>query len=128
MHSPVVLQRYDRHQKYQHAHAADPMGKAAPEQTSLAHGLHIRQNGSAGGGKAADGLKKGIDIVGDLLAEIKGKGPDGRNHDPGKANDNVAFLGINDFAGRTRQKSKGQSYHQRHCNSQQEIDQAPLPV
>ena len=44
MHGVAVAHRQDRHDEHQHAHAADPMGKAAPQQAAPAEGLHRRQD------------------------------------------------------------------------------------
>ena len=37
--------------------------------------LHLRQNGSAGGGKAGYGFKQGINVEGDCFGNIKGDCP-----------------------------------------------------
>ena len=44
-------------QEYQHAHTANPVGKAAPEQRTMGQGFHILQNAGTGGGKTGNGLK-----------------------------------------------------------------------
>ena len=50
-------QRQQREQKHQNAHAADPVGKAAPEQNTVGQPLHGGQDAGTGGGKAGDRLK-----------------------------------------------------------------------
>ena len=101
----------DRHQ-HQHAHAANPVGKAAPEQVAALHGFYIRQNGGAGGGKAADCFKKGIHIRGDVTAEDKGKSADGGEHQPANGHDGKALFGKDVMVFRTDRKG-----HQRSCQS-----------
>ena len=75
--------------EHQHPHAAHPVGEAAPEQQSVAHGLHIRQDGGPGGGEAADRLEKRVGIGGDLPAEPEGQRPHRRQQHPGQGHDDV---------------------------------------
>ena len=56
VHGPVGAAG-DHGDKHQHAHAAHPMGKAAPEQQPVAHGFHVRQNRRTRSGEAADRLE-----------------------------------------------------------------------
>lgn len=50
--SALAACREDRKKEHQHAHPAEPVGKAAPEKHSPRHGFHVRHHRRAGGGKA----------------------------------------------------------------------------
>ena len=56
--------------QHQHAHAAQPVGKGAPEEDAVGQGLDVGENGGAGGGEAGGGLKhavnKGVEITGKI--------------------------------------------------------------
>ena len=56
-------------QEHQNAHAADPMGEAAPEQDAVGQALHTGQDAGTGGGKARNGLKHGVHGVRDAAGE-----------------------------------------------------------
>ena len=59
-------------QEHQNAHAADPVGEAAPEQDAPGQVLHSGQDAGTGGGEAGNGLKHGIHRVGNAAREHKG--------------------------------------------------------
>ena len=83
----------DHGDQHQHAHAAYPVGEAAPEQIGAAHRFHIGENGSTGGGKTADGFEECIHIGGDLTAEHKGQRADGGEQQPADRNDGETLAG-----------------------------------
>ena len=83
-----------RQHKHQHAHAAYPVGKAAPEQHSPAHGLHIGQNAGTGGGKAGYRLKKSVHKPGNLPGNHKRQGAENGHQRPGQAHNQKAFFGV----------------------------------
>ena len=60
----------------------------------MAHGLHIRQDGGAGGGEAGDGLEHGVDIPGDLPGQDKGDRAEGRQDDPAKSGADAALFQV----------------------------------
>ena len=92
--SPAGLRGRERQQEHQNAHAAQPVAEAAPQQQAAAHGLHIRQDGRAGGGKAGHHLKHGVHIGGDLPAEHKGQAAQHGKGDPGQRGGHKALLRI----------------------------------
>ena len=48
------------------AHAADPVGIAAPEQNAPAEGFHLRENAGACSGKTGNGFEDRVHIVGNV--------------------------------------------------------------
>ena len=53
-------QRQKRNHKYNNAHAADPVGKAAPEKNAVRYGFHIRQYAGSGGRETGGRLENSI--------------------------------------------------------------------
>jgi len=68
------------------------VGEAPPKEHPPAQSLHIGQDRGAGGGKAADRLKKRIHIERDLPGEYKWQRADGGEHDPGQGHDHESVL------------------------------------
>ena len=94
MDRPAGEVRHHRDHQNQHAHAAHPVREAAPELHGMAHGFHVGQDGRAGGRKAGDRLKEGVDIAGDAAADHKGECADGGHSDPGQGRDQKALLRV----------------------------------
>ena len=80
--------------EHQHAHAANPVGQAAPEQGSVRNRFHIGQDGGARSGKARDGLEQRIHYRGDLPAEQEGQCAGDRQHNPAQCDSYKAFTRI----------------------------------
>ena len=93
-------QRHHGQQKDQNAHAADPVGEAAPEQNPHGQALHVGQDRSAGGGETRHRLKQGGDGVGNGPRQDKGH----RSHDtddhPGQRRGDAALPHVENFAAR----------------------------
>ena len=68
IHGLAAGKRNDLKQEYQHAHAADPVRKAAPEHAAAGKGLHIHQNTGACGCKTGNDLKQRIQIFFRILS------------------------------------------------------------
>ena len=83
-----------RQQEHQHAHTAHPVGEAAPVEQPLGNGLHLRQNGGAGGGEAGDGLEKRVDVSGDRAGNAKRQSADQTEHQPADSHADHALRGI----------------------------------
>ena len=84
----------DGHNEHQHAHAAYPMGKAAPEQHAPAQGLDLGQDAGAGGGKAGDRFKKGVHKIGNIPGDNKGQGTENRHQHPSQGHHGEAVPGV----------------------------------
>ena len=119
---------HQHHHEHQYAHAADPVGKAAPKQHAPAQRLHIRQYRGPGGGKAADRLEKGVDIGGDLLRKHKRQRPDGGQHDPGQSHDHKSVLnGAGPPSAPAQQAQQGAGDRSQH-NGEGKAEGASLPI
>ena len=90
MHAVAIRHRKNCHHEDQYAHAAHPVGKAPPEQNPPAEGLHLRQDGGAGGGKTGNGLKQRVHIAWDIPREHKGQRTEGRHQNPRQRHDRKA--------------------------------------
>ena len=82
------------HHEHQHAHAAHPVGEAPPEQAAAGQGLHLREDGGAGGGKAGDGLKNAVHEPGDIPGDIEGQSSEDGHEDPRQSHHCQAVSGI----------------------------------
>ncbi len=91
-------QGQQREQEHQNAHAADPVGEAAPEQDALGQVLHSGQDAGTGGGKAGHRLKQGIHRVGDAAREHKRHGAHHGNDDPAQRGGSKALPHIEHLA------------------------------
>ncbi len=124
-----AVRRLGQHDdKDQNAHAAHPMGEAAPEQQAPAHGLHIRQDGGAGGGKAADGFKQSVYIGGDLPGKNEGQRTDGGQKQPRQRHDDKPVPD----GGATPRAAAGKLHHKANCqrngNGVNKADGTRLPI
>ena len=63
--------RNERQREHQHAHAADPVGKAAPEHHAVARRVEVGQHSRAGGRKAGGRFKQRVGKIGQHAAEHK---------------------------------------------------------
>ena len=68
VHGVVVLHGDNHEYKHQHAHAADPVGEAAPEEDAVGQQLRLGQHRRAGGGEARDDFKERLEVGGELAA------------------------------------------------------------
>ena len=68
--------------KNQHAHTADPVRKAAPEQQAVRHGLDLRQNTGTGRRKSGNSLKNRIYVGWDRACNHKRKCADRTHNNP----------------------------------------------
>ena len=112
--------RQHRQQEHQHAHAADPVGEAAPEQARIAHGLHIRQDGRARGGEAGHRFEHGVGEGGDLAGQDEGYRAEGRQNDPAQGGADTALLQIDGgvfgpFDGDKRSQDHTDCSHRKVC-------------
>ena len=106
------------------------MGEAAPVEQAHGQGLHIPEDGGAGGGEAGDRFEEGVDEVGNVAAEYKGKGAKRGNQDPGDGHDHKAILGVEIAALGTPfryELGNGRQEHQRHGGQKAE-DGGLLPL
>ncbi len=87
-------------QKHQHAHAAQPMGKAPPEQHTIGQTFHLGQHTGARRGKAGDRLKQCVRIGGDLPAQIKRKRPRDTEQNPPQSRGGTPLFHIKHRIGR----------------------------
>ena len=101
-------------QKHQNAHAADPVGEAAPKQNALGQIRHSGQDGRAGGGKAGNGLKQRIHRVRDAAGQHKGHSTHHTDEQPAQRRGHKAFphvedlaLGLDAVEHRPRQRAEG---------------------
>ena len=69
-------------QKDQNAHAADPVGKAAPENDAPRHDLHVGDDAGASGGKSGHSFEHGVHRIGKDAAENEGQGSHQAHDDP----------------------------------------------
>ena len=67
--------RKDRQHKDQHAHSADPVSEAPPEQHTFRQSLHIGKNTGTGRRKAGNRLKKRIHRMRDGAGDHEGQRP-----------------------------------------------------
>ncbi len=82
------------HYENDNSHTAYPVSEASPEEDSMAEGFNIREDRSSCGGKSADGLKKRINVRGDLAAQPEGQSSNQGESDPGEGNYGEAFFGV----------------------------------
>lgn len=75
VHVGAALAGHQHQDEDQHAHAADPVGKAAPEQARVGQDLHMLQDRRTGGGETGGDFKQRVDIAADLAGEHKGQRP-----------------------------------------------------
>ncbi len=80
--------------KDQDAHAAQPVGKAPPEEESPTHGLHIPENGGTRGGEAGGHFKEGVHIVGDLPGQPEWERSRCGEDQPAQRDDEKALPGV----------------------------------
>ncbi len=85
-----------RQQEHQNTHAAQPVGKAAPEQHTVGQGFYITENTGAGGGEAGNGFKERVGEVGNGTAEEEGQTARQAQHDPTERRGNTALFHIKD--------------------------------
>ena len=93
MHGAAIGHGQHRHGKHQHAHAAHPVGEAAPEQRAVAQGFHVGQDGGAGGGKAGDGLEESVNKGRYFAGNHKGQCAEGTHQHPDQRHDGQAVAG-----------------------------------
>ena len=94
VHGTAIGHGQHGHGKDQHAHAADPVGKAAPEQRAVAQRLDVGQNCRACRRKARDRLKKSIDKGRYLAGDDKRQCAENRHQHPDKRHDGQAVAGV----------------------------------
>ena len=82
------------HDEDQHAHAAHPVGEAAPHEHTAGQRLHGGENGGTRGGKARNRLEDGVHVVRDRTRDEEGNSPEQRQDDPGQGDDDEALAGI----------------------------------
>ena len=116
------------HHEHQHAHAAHPVGKAAPEQQAPAHDLHICQDRRAGGGEAADGLEEGVDVGGDLPGDVEGQRTQRGDRHPGQRHGDEALSGVDHLGFRPAQQRQRKARRQRNRRRNQDRPQAAFAV
>ena len=128
VHGAAVRHGQHRHRKNKNAHTADPVGKAAPEQDTVAQRLNIGQNRGAGGRKARNHLKKGVHKGRDLAGDDKGKRTENRQQHPDQRHDGQTVAGVDlGVLGAFQAGSKAQ--HQQDQHRDQECgDRGPLAV
>ena len=120
-------QRKQTQDKYQYAHASDPMGKASPEQNAVGQGFHLRQNTGSRGGKSGRCLKYRIHRVLNRPGKQKWQGSRKAQHNPAERNRRHTLRRIVDLPLRLSQ-------HQRHADHkadqhrQKKSDNLPLSV
>ena len=83
----------DQHE-YQHTHAADPVGQAAPEQRGMRKRLNVGYDGRARGGKARNGLEQRVYDRGDLTAEQEGQRARNAEQNPAQRNGDKALARV----------------------------------
>ena len=96
----------------QDAHAADPVGKAAPEQDAVSERFHICQNAGAGGGETGDSLKKSVFHRRNLPADKKRQCAEYTQQDPAQRHREKSFLHVKYCTGRSavaEQKAESQT-------------------
>ena len=84
--------------QHQHAHAAHPLGLAAPEQDAGRQRLHSGQNGSAGGGQTRGRFKQGVHIGGDSAGEGIGQSAEYGQHHPAQGHSGIAVTTLHPAA------------------------------
>ena len=94
VHGAAVRHRQHRHRKNKNAHAAYPVGKAAPEQDAVAQRLNIGQNCGAGGCKAGHCLKKGVYKGRNLAGNHKRQRAENRHQHPDQRHDGQTIAGV----------------------------------
>ena len=109
-------------QKYQYTHAAQPVAEAAPIQQSLRQGLHIGQNGRAGGGKAGHDLEESIDIQGDFPGNIERQAADQTEYHPAGTDADQTLLGIKGAGRIAAQQEKHSSHGQQQSEGPQKAE------
>ena len=92
IHLRAARHRQDCKQKYQHAHAADPVRKAAPEQRAVRQRLHVGNNACARRGKAGDGLKQRVRKMRNLAGKDEGQGAENTEYDPAEGDRDKALF------------------------------------
>ena len=85
---------HQRQHEHQNTHAAQPVGKATPEKYSIVQRLHIREDAGAGGGKAGNRLKHGVQVAGNLPGQRKGHRADEGDDNPRQSRKNESFPGV----------------------------------
>ena len=74
--------------------------------------FHIGENAGAGGGKAGNHFKQGVQIRGDIAGQIKRQRPRQTQHDPAAGNGGQSLAGIENMLARlkqTKHKAGGQA-------------------
>ncbi len=92
IHRRTARHRQHRKHEHQHAHAADPVGEAPPDQAGVRQRFDIRQNARSRRRKTRHRLKKRIRKGGDLAGQHEGKRPEQTHHDPAERHGHEAFL------------------------------------
>ena len=123
-----LADRQNRHGKHQYAHAAYPVGKAAPEQHTVTHGFHIAQDAGAGGGKAGYRFKKGIYKKRDIAADDKRQRTEHGHQHPGQCNDHKTLARIDYRVGGAAQPQNKAQHGQPHRRYHKGKQAAPLAI
>ena len=128
VHGAAIADRQNRHGKHQYAHAAHPVGKAAPEQHTVTHGFHIAQDAGAGGGKAGYRFKKGIHKKRDIAADDKRQRTEHGHQHPGQCHDHKTLARIDRRVGGAAQPQNKAQHGQPHRRYHKGKQAAPLAM
>ena len=121
-------QRQQREQEHQNAHAADPVGEAAPEQDAPGQVLHGGQDAGTGGGEAGNGLKHGIHRVGNAAREHKGHRAHHTDEQPAERRGGKALPHIEDLALGLDAVEQSARHRRKRCREQEHAQHHPLTV
>ena len=91
MHAAFAAKRYYDHTKNQDPHAADPVGKASPEQHGIIKSFYVCKYAGACCGESGDGLEEGIHKTRDLAADNERKTAKDTEHYPRETDYGKAF-------------------------------------
>ena len=86
-------------EQHQNAHAAHPLGLAAPEEDAGRHGLHRVQNGGAGGGQAGGRLEQCVHEGGNGVRQQIGERAQQRQRDPCQSHGGIAVPALHPHPG-----------------------------
>ena len=113
-----------RKEQHQHAHAAHPLGLAAPEQDAGRHGLHRVQNGGAGGGQAGGRLEQRVHKGGDGIGQQIGEGAQQRQRYPGQRHGGIAVPALHPHTGHRHQIGQRTQHAAQQCRGEKRLPAA----
>ncbi len=120
--------RQQRQGEHQHAHAADPVGEAAPEHHAAGQPVKVAHQRGARGGKAGYRLEKGVDIVGNQAGDHKGQRAKGAEQHPREGHHQKALAGAQVLLSGMRKPPGGEAQRRQQSHAAQQGEGVAVAV